>query len=77
MSTSLLVGPDHDPGRTINSPEKRKVALEGLGRRLHTRASADGQSDAAHKLTHVFGNAQCAECHVVFSVAEAVVARWG
>jgi len=52
-------------------------ALAGLGRRLHNRALADGRSGVAHKLTYVFGNAQCAECDVVFSVAEAVVARRG
>ncbi|MFJ8609967.1 hypothetical protein ACIRH0_22625 [Streptomyces sp. NPDC093675] len=52
-------------------------ALAALGRRLHNRALADGQSGVAHKLTYVFGNAQCAECDVVFGVAEAVVACWG
>ncbi|MGW2938088.1 hypothetical protein ACWDA7_41235 [Streptomyces sp. NPDC001156] len=51
-------------------------ALEGLARRLHARALADGQSDVAQRLTYVFGKAQCAECDVDFSVAEAVIARW-
>ncbi|WNM30266.1 hypothetical protein RKE30_07525 [Streptomyces sp. Li-HN-5-11] len=51
-------------------------ALEGLAQRLHSRALADGQTDVAHKLTYVFGKAQCAECDEVFSVAEAVTARW-
>jgi hypothetical protein len=53
------------------------AALEGLGQRLHSRALADGQPDIAHKLTYVFGDAQCAECDVVFSVEEAVVDQWG
>ncbi|MBP5861138.1 hypothetical protein QBA57_11940 [Streptomyces scabiei] len=51
------------------------AALDGLGRRLHSRALADGQSDIARRLTYVFGDAQCAECDVVFSVAEAVVGQ--
>lgn len=53
------------------------TALEGLGQSLHSRALADGQPDIAHKLTYVFGDAQCAECDVVFSVEEAVVDQWG
>ncbi|MFJ4524870.1 hypothetical protein ACIP4Y_28630 [Streptomyces sp. NPDC088810] len=51
-------------------------ALERLAQRLHSRALADGQTDVAHKLTYVFGTAQCAECDEVFSVAEAVTTRW-
>lgn len=53
------------------------AALEGVAQRLHSRALADGQTDLAHKLTYVFGNAQCAECDAVFSVPEAVATRWG
>ncbi|MFS4094777.1 hypothetical protein [Streptomyces sp. AF1A] len=49
--------------------------LEGLARRLHSRALADGQTDVARKLTYVFGDAQCAECDEIFSVAQAVVTR--
>ncbi|MFI0961024.1 hypothetical protein ACH4S8_06375 [Streptomyces sp. NPDC021080] len=52
-------------------------ALEGLAQRLHSRAFADGQPDIARKLTHVFGDAQCAECDAVFSVEEAIVTQWG
>ncbi|MFJ3334187.1 hypothetical protein [Streptomyces sp. NPDC086766] len=33
-------------------------ALEGLAQRLHSRALADGQTDVAHKLTYVFGEAR-------------------
>ncbi|MFF8724949.1 hypothetical protein ACF073_00485 [Streptomyces sp. NPDC015171] len=51
-------------------------ALQGLARRLHSRALADGQSGVAHKLTYVFGTAQCAECDALFSVAEAITTRW-
>ncbi|MGW1588342.1 hypothetical protein [Streptomyces sp. NPDC002386] len=50
-------------------------ALEGLAQRLHSRALADGQTDVAHKLSYVFGKAQCAECGEVFSVAEAITTR--
>ncbi|MFD5254043.1 hypothetical protein ACFWM5_14560 [Streptomyces bobili] len=52
-------------------------ALEGPAQRLHSRALADNQTDIASKLTYVFGKAQCAECDVVFSVADAVTNRWG
>ncbi|MFJ4078652.1 hypothetical protein ACIP2Z_06860 [Streptomyces iakyrus] len=55
------------------SPE----TLDGLARTLHSRALADGHPDIAHKLTYVFGNAQCAECDAVFSVGEAITTRWG
>ncbi|MFF6807537.1 hypothetical protein [Streptomyces sp. NPDC012616] len=47
-------------------------ALEGLAQRLHSRALADNQADAAGKLTCIFGRAQCAACDAVFSVADAV-----
>ncbi|MFB7739194.1 hypothetical protein ACFC08_33405 [Streptomyces sp. NPDC056112] len=52
-------------------------SLEGLAQRLHTRALADGHPGIAHKLTYVFGEAQCADCDEVFSVEEAIVTRWG
>ncbi|WP_433455051.1 hypothetical protein ACQPXS_43890 [Streptomyces sp. CA-142005] len=51
-------------------------ALEGLAQRLHSRALADDQTDVAHKLTYVFGEARCAECDALFSVAEAIATRW-
>lgn len=50
-------------------------ALEGVARRLHDRALADGHPDVATKLTFVFGRANCAECDAVFDVAEAVADR--
>ncbi|MFK0167492.1 hypothetical protein ACIQU5_01675 [Streptomyces sp. NPDC090306] len=53
------------------------AALAGLAQRLHSRALADGQPDIARKLTYVFGDALCAECDAVFSVAEAIASRWG
>ncbi|OSZ62130.1 hypothetical protein OQI_01610 [Streptomyces pharetrae CZA14] len=52
-------------------------SLEGLAQRLHNRALADGHPDIAHKLTYVFGTAQCADCDEVFSVEKAIVTRWG
>ncbi|MFG2512047.1 hypothetical protein [Streptomyces sp. NPDC048584] len=52
-------------------------ALEGIARELHSRALADNQTDVAGKLTYVFGEARCAECDAVFSVADAVTSRWG
>jgi len=53
------------------------AALNGLAQSLHSRALADGHPEIAHKLTYVFGDAQCAECDAVFSVEEAMIARWG
>ncbi|MFR9787486.1 hypothetical protein ACL07V_02215 [Streptomyces sp. MB22_4] len=51
--------------------------LEGLGRRLHELALADGQPDVARALTHVFGEATCPECEQRFSVIGQVIARAG
>lgn len=48
--------------------------LEGLGRRLHDLALADGHEEAAHALTHAFGEATCPECGQCFSVVGQVVA---
>lgn len=50
--------------------------LEGLAKRLHARALADGQHEVANKLTYVFGSAYCAECDALFRVDHAIVARW-
>ncbi|WP_345191368.1 hypothetical protein [Streptomyces lavendulae] len=51
-------------------------SLEGLAKRLHARALADGQHGVASKLTYVFGSAYCAECDALFRVDQAIVARW-
>ncbi|TXS37227.1 hypothetical protein [Streptomyces sp. OR43] len=51
--------------------------MDGLAGRLYARMIKDGHPDLAHKLTYVFGRAQCADCGVSFSVEEAVFARWG
>ncbi|MFJ4851474.1 MULTISPECIES: hypothetical protein [unclassified Streptomyces] len=50
--------------------------LEGLPRRLFTRAMADGQEGLAHGVRHLFGRAACPDCGTDFSVAERVVAGW-
>jgi len=50
--------------------------LEGIGRRLHGIALADGRHEVAHALTHVFGNATCPDCETDFSVADRVGADW-
>ncbi|WP_062651742.1 hypothetical protein [Streptomyces maremycinicus] len=55
---------------------RTSATLEGLGQRLHSRALADRRPDIARKLTYVFGDAQCAECDVVFSVEQAIVGHW-
>lgn len=73
---SMYMEPSGGTSRMPLRP-RAQAALEGLARRLHSRALADGRPDIALKLTYVFGEARCAECKVVFSVDEAVVARWG
>ncbi len=55
---------------------KEPSAMQGLARRLHARALADGHPGVANKLTFVFGRARCADCDAIFSVEEAIVARW-
>ncbi|GAA1382547.1 hypothetical protein GCM10009639_01800 [Kitasatospora putterlickiae] len=48
--------------------------LNGIGRRLHDRALADGRQEVAHVLTHVFGHATCPSCEADFAVADRIVA---
>ncbi|MFJ6391295.1 hypothetical protein ACIQJT_27215 [Streptomyces sp. NPDC091972] len=50
-------------------------ALEGLGRRLHDLALADGHEEVARALTYAFGEATCPECGRRFSVVGQVAAR--
>lgn len=52
-------------------------ALDGLGRRLHGLALADGHEDVAHALTHAFGEATCPRCERRCSVVGQVIARSG
>ncbi|MEV0240909.1 hypothetical protein AB0I06_13400 [Streptomyces sp. NPDC050674] len=52
-------------------------ALEGLGRRLHDLALADGHEDVARALTYAFGEATCPECRQRFSVVGQVAAAFG
>jgi hypothetical protein len=54
----------------------RRQQLEGLPRRLFTRALADGQEGLAHGVRYLFGRAACPDCGTDFSVAERVVAGW-
>ncbi|MFD8739732.1 hypothetical protein ACFV06_33140 [Streptomyces sp. NPDC059618] len=49
-------------------------AMEGLGRRLHDLAVADGHPEVAHALTYAFGEATCPECGRRFPVAEQIAA---
>ncbi|WP_328907567.1 hypothetical protein OG230_33820 [Streptomyces sp. NBC_00234] len=50
--------------------------LDGIGRRLHGIALADGRQEVADMLTYVFGDATCPDCEADFSVAAQVSARW-
>ncbi|WP_329575251.1 hypothetical protein OG500_00740 [Kitasatospora sp. NBC_01250] len=54
----------------------RTQELEGLPRRLFTRALADGQEGLAHGVRSLSGRAACPDCGTDFSVAERVVAGW-
>ncbi|MFD7183893.1 hypothetical protein ACFV90_28315 [Streptomyces sp. NPDC059904] len=54
----------------------RTQDLDGLPRRLFTRAMADGQESLAHGVPYLFGRAACPDCGNDFSVAERVVAGW-
>lgn len=50
-------------------------ALDGLGRRLHELALADGHEDVAHAVPYVFGEATCPQCERRFSVVGQIAAR--
>ncbi|MFD5463044.1 hypothetical protein ACFWIQ_09490 [Kitasatospora sp. NPDC127059] len=50
--------------------------LDGIGRRLHDLALAEGQREVAYALTHVFGHATCPDCATDFSIADQVSADW-
>lgn len=54
----------------------RTQLLDGLPRRLFTRAMADGQESVAQGIAYLFGRAVCPDCGTDFSVAERVVAGW-
>jgi hypothetical protein len=64
------------PSRKLPLEPQEPSQMQGLARRLHARALADGHPDIAHKLTFVFGRASCADCETDFDVAEAINARW-
>ncbi|MFF9206536.1 hypothetical protein ACF1AE_33050 [Streptomyces sp. NPDC014986] len=46
--------------------------MDGIGRRLHDIALADGHQDVASAMTYVFGDATCPDCETGFSVADQV-----
>ncbi|MFB7477129.1 hypothetical protein [Kitasatospora sp. NPDC056184] len=50
--------------------------LDGIGRRLHDLALADGRREVAGVLTYVFGHAVCPVCEVGFAVADGIAADW-
>jgi hypothetical protein len=47
------------------------AGLKGLTGRLREQALADKQSVLAQRLPYLFGQAECADCGTVFSVATA------
>lgn len=65
-----------DDVRTVPLRPASPTDLDGIGRRLHETALADGQEAVAHALTHVFGHAVCADCDEDFSVADRISADW-
>lgn len=52
------------------------AAMDGIGRRLHGIALADGHEDIANAMTHVFGAATCPDCETGFCVADQLSADW-
>jgi hypothetical protein len=52
-------------------------ALEGLGRRLHDLALADGHEEVARAVTYAFGEATCPECEQRFSVVGQIAVSSG
>ncbi|MER6960778.1 MULTISPECIES: hypothetical protein [unclassified Streptomyces] len=50
--------------------------LDGIGRRLHDVALADGQHEVAGALTYVFGDGTCPDCEADFSVAAQIGEDW-
>jgi len=64
------------PADTIPLQPRDLATAEGLLPRLHARALSDGHPEVAAKLPYVFGHAHCAHCGVLFSVPEAILARW-
>lgn len=50
--------------------------MDGIGRRLHGIAFADGRQEVANALTYVFGAATCPDCETDLSVAAQVSAGW-
>ncbi|MEV7186674.1 hypothetical protein [Kitasatospora sp. NPDC093102] len=71
-------GDDMEPQDAATSPPRpaRPDALDGLARRLHARALADGHEPVARAVTYLFGHAACPDCGTVFPVADRVTARW-
>lgn len=67
----------HTPAKQLPLRPQDPSGMQGLARRLHVRMVTDGHPYLAHKLTYVFGRAQCADCGVPSRVEEAVVTRWG
>lgn len=51
-------------------------AMDGIGRRLHDIALADGHPEVAAAMTHVFGDATCPDCEAGFSVADRLSTDW-
>ncbi|MGW0562777.1 hypothetical protein ACWDZ4_19700 [Streptomyces sp. NPDC003016] len=49
---------------------------EGLAKRLHDRALADGQPVVTRGLPHLFGRAVCPDRGTAFSVADRIAAHW-
>ncbi|MBF9069090.1 hypothetical protein [Streptacidiphilus fuscans] len=69
---------DYASGDVLRSPLRPAAEgdLEDLPRRLHDRATADGQTDLARGVPYLFGRATCTDCSTEFTVADRVKARW-
>ncbi|MGQ4437823.1 hypothetical protein [Streptomyces sp. SAS_260] len=76
---SFACSDDYALGEVEKTPLQpmRTQLLDGLPRRVFTRATADGQGNVAHGIAYLFGSAACPDCGTDFSVAERVVALHG
>jgi len=48
-------------------------ALSGIARTLYDMAISAQQEPLAHRITYLFGNAECPHCEAVFSIPEGIM----
>lgn len=82
----LAVGPDRffaaeqdyvvAPDPTFSQLEPVQIsALSGIGRTLYDMAISAQQEPLAHRITYLFGTAECPHCKAVFSIPKSILAE--